>query len=343
MSAGAAGMSYDAAITVRACAPADEPAVLELLQAAFGRWPRGVEGVRPEQFFRWKHSESPFGRSALLVAEADGAAVGFLALMPWRLRFGEHVHTTTRGVDLVVDPAAQRRGISMRLIAAARKGYDSEIVMGWSNPNERSRVGVLKSGRRRVDGIPRFVGAGAVTWAGVKRLALHGGVEPAHAGRAAHDAAAVLADESMLRAVLGRAGAGPDRIETARSTEFLRWRYGRPGAYRALVAEDRDGRPALAIFQTQRRGLLRTAHVVELLVARDDVKLARRLTRGVRRAANADFVACAFASPRTALHCGFVPAPGAAMIAANPLRDGLQPDPTLPGSWALSLGDLELI
>lgn len=318
--------------------------MLALLQAAFGRWPRGVDGVGAEEFFRWKHDESPFGRSLLLVAEVAGATAGFLALMPWWLRFGERVHPTMRGVDLVVDPSAQRRGISMRLIAAARESYGSEIAMGWSNPNERSRVGVLKSGRRRVAGIPRFVGAGAVTWAGVKRLAVHGGVEPVDAVAAAHDAATVLADEAMLRDVLERARVRSQRIETARSAAFLRWRYGRPGAYRALVVEDRQGQPALAIFQCQRRGLLRTAHIFELLVASDDAKLARRLTRGVRRAANADLVACAFPSPLAAAKCGFVRAPaGAAMIAANPLRDGLRPDPTLPGSWALSLGDLELI
>jgi hypothetical protein len=31
------------------------------------------------------------------------------------------------------------------------------------------------------------------------------------------------------------------------------------------------------------------------------------------------------------------------MIATNPLHAELAPDPTLPRSWALSLGDLELV
>jgi hypothetical protein len=38
-----------------------------------------------------------------------------------------------------------------------------------------------------------------------------------------------------------------------------------------------------------------------------------------------------------------VRAPGTVAIAANPLWQGLHPDPAVTGSWALSLGDLELL
>jgi GNAT superfamily N-acetyltransferase len=335
-------MPRDDTVTVRTCEPEDEAAVLALLQAAFGRWPRRASGVPVEEFFRWKHRESPFGRSDLLLAEADRAVAGFVALMPWRLRIGAEVHMTVRGVDIAVHPAAQRRGVAARMIAAVRERYSSDIALGWSNPNQLSRGGVLRSGRRRVDVIPRFVGIGALAPRSLRRAALNEAVEPAPGEGGAHEAAAVLADDSTLRDVLDRAGAGPRWIETARSPDFLRWRYGRPGAYQALVAEDRDRR-ALAIFRTRRRGRLRMAHILELLAAPGEAKLARSLIRGVRRASGAEVLVCAFPSPRAAARCGFVHAPGAMVIAANPLRENLRPDPTQPGSWALSLGDLELI
>ncbi|HEY2570920.1 MAG TPA: hypothetical protein VGI27_05580, partial [Solirubrobacteraceae bacterium] len=70
---------------MRDFADEDEPRVLELLQDAFGAWPRGWDGVQPAEFFRWKHHASPFGRSTMLVAELDGELAGFIALMPWRL------------------------------------------------------------------------------------------------------------------------------------------------------------------------------------------------------------------------------------------------------------------
>jgi hypothetical protein len=63
----------------------------------------------------------------------------------------------------------------------------------------------------------------------------------------------------------------------------------------------------------------------------------------VRRATATDLVVCAMTSWRTAATCGLVRARGDAMIAANPLRADLHPDPTNAMSWALSLGDLELI
>jgi GNAT superfamily N-acetyltransferase len=336
-------MSVDGAVSVRSFEDADERAVIDLLHAAFGRWPRGIEGVRAQEFFRWKHRGSPFGRSVLLVGEADGVPLGFLALMPWRLRFGEQIHLTMRGVDLAVDPAAQRRGISMKLIAAVRERYGAEVAMGWSNPNQRSRTRVLKSGRRRVDGLPRFVGLGAPAWGAVRRLALHGGVPLAPVEQGGEEAAVVLGDETLLAHALGRADNVAPRIETARSTEFLRWRYGPPNAYKALTAEGVGGRAGVAVFRTQRHGRLRVAHIYELLSEQKDRDLSRALVRDVRRVTQSDLVVCAFSSWRMAARCGLAPAPTAATVAVNPLLDGLEPDPTDPASWALSLGDLELI
>ncbi len=321
----------------------DLPRVLELLQGAFGRWPLGIEGAEPQAFFRWKHRESPFGHSIVLVAEADGALAGCIALMPWRLRFGGRIRQTMRGVDLAVDPAVQRRGVSMQLIAATRARYSEEIAMSWSNPNERSRTGVLKSGRRRVGGLPRFAGTGALTWESVKRLAVHGGAAAALVGRETDGAASVLGDDALLERALSSSATDGERISTARDPDFLRWRYGRLNVYRALCVKDRRGQVGVAIFRVQHQGRFSVAHIHELLIERDDARLTRTLVRDVRRASAADLVVCALTSWRTAALSGLVRAPGSAMIAANPLHDDLAPDPTLRRSWALSLGDLELI
>ncbi len=335
------GSLTDAPIAVRPFGGADRAGVLEILGAAFGHWPRALEGVAPGEFFSWKHEQSPFGRSILLVAEADDALVGFLALMPWRLSLQGEAHQTIRGVDIAVHPSAQRRGVSVALIAAARGCYDEQIALGWSNPNERSRRGVLRSGRRRVGLLPRYAGLGSPVWRAAR--ATRRAQEPSDGARAEREIASVLDDDALLARALTPGGWRRSSIATARDPEFLRWRYGRWSAYRALVAEDRSGRHGVAIFRVQGHGRLRVAHVCELLVERDAVSLARRLLRGVRRAAASDVVVCAMTSRRTAAACGLVRVPGGATIAANPLRDDLRPDPTEARSWALSLGDLELI
>lgn len=335
------GPPADASVAVRPFGAADRAGVLEILAAAFGRWPRALEGVSPEEFFDWKHEQSPFGRSILLVAEADGALAGFLALMPWRLSLHGEPHRTIRGVDIAVHPSAQRRGVSVPLIAAARGCYDETIALGWSNPNDRSRRGVLRSGRRRVAGLPRYAGLGSPT---ARAAAILGPTRNASAGDGAErEIATVLADDALLARALTPGGEPRPTIATARDPEFLRWRYGRWSAYRVHVAEDRSGRQGVAIFRVQRHGRFCVAHVCELLVERNAVSLARMLVHGVRRAAAADVVVCAMSSWRAAAACGLLRAPGGATVAANPLRDDLRPDPTEAGSWALSLGDLELI
>ena len=73
-----------ASFRVRPFQPHDEAAVLELLPAAFGPWPRALQDVPRAEFFRWKTQRCPFGPSLSLVAEEDGQIIGFLAQLLWR-------------------------------------------------------------------------------------------------------------------------------------------------------------------------------------------------------------------------------------------------------------------
>jgi predicted N-acetyltransferase YhbS len=141
-------ISLDDAVAVRAFQAEDEPGVLEVLRAAFGQWPRDIESSAASEFFRWKHSASPFGRSRLLVAEADGALIGCHAYMPWRLDTGKRVLCTMRGVDLAVHPSYRRLGVSMAMRAAA--SFPDDVAFMWSNPNKENRPGALKAGMRTV-------------------------------------------------------------------------------------------------------------------------------------------------------------------------------------------------
>jgi len=56
-----------------------------------------------------------------------------------------------------------------------------------------------------------------------------------------------------------------------------------------------------------------------------------------------DFLACSLPSRAHAARAGFLTSPHRTLLTANPLRDDLHPDPTLPASWDLSLGDLDLL
>jgi len=323
-------------VTVCAYREENEPAVLALLARAFGRWPTGLD-AEPGAFFRWKHENSPFGPSTRLVAKIDGEIAGFLALMPWRLRFGDAICDTMRGVDIAVAPDFQGSGVANALITESRSSYSSDIAMSWSNPNERSRPVVLNAGRKRVDGLPRFVGFGGAALGTAKRLFASSPPSPAD-----ESLVAALADEAFVERVVS--GPGPmERISTAYDVDFLRWRYGQQGPYRAVVSEHPRAGAGIAIFRTQMHGRFSVARVCELLSEHGDERVLRELVRQVRQRARTNFLVSAFASSRAAGRCGLVRSRRTAMIAANPLHDGLAPNPTQASAWALSLGDLELI
>jgi GNAT superfamily N-acetyltransferase len=320
---------------VRPFLPEDEAPVLELLQASFGCWPPAGIELDAAEFLRWKHFECPFGRSLLLVAEVDGQIAGFQGRVSWRLRAGARAIETMRGADLAVHPRFRRRGVSQAIRRAAV--FPPQIEFTWSNPNPQSEHGSRKFGRRAVPAQPHFLRPHrplllCPPW---RRRTSRSPDAPPRID--APLARSVLLDGAFASGLLDAHAPDP-RLHTARSLDYLRWRYGRFGEYRALRA---DG--ALAIFRVRRHRSLWLADVTELLVADGDARSMREVLHGVRETCDVDATCCSFASHSLAARGGFVRCPQDGVLMVTPLRDDLAPDPTKPGSWVLSRGDLELI
>jgi GNAT superfamily N-acetyltransferase len=331
------------AVKVRAFVADDEPGVLEVLQAAFGRWPRGIHGVAPNEFFRWKHVDGPLGPSILLVAEADGAVIGFAAYMPWRFRAGEEILVTARGVDFAVHPSHRRRGVSVALIKAAARHCSGDVAFIWSNPNEKIRPGSLSSGRRQVGRFPHFIRPHGPLLGTIKRAWAGGSRTPGHLRIGADPAAEILRDGAHASLLLARTKQPGDRLVTVKDLAYLRWRYGRFEEYRAVRADAGADRSGMVIFRPRRHGRFWVSHVCELFVEQDDLRLARRLLRSVRDAAPADFLSCSFPSRHDAARSGFAQCDRGTAVTAYPLQRNLTLDPTQSASWNLSIGDLELL
>ena len=132
-------------IVVRAWHDDDLPHVLELLQAALGG---GPAGVRPAEFFRWKHLENPFGRSFMLVAEADGRldrppGVHALAVPGRERTFTPCARSTRRPIRTT------KAGECSRCSRGARsRSMRGEVDLVFNTPNEKSLPGYLKMGWR---------------------------------------------------------------------------------------------------------------------------------------------------------------------------------------------------
>jgi GNAT superfamily N-acetyltransferase len=334
-------------VTVRPYRDEDALSVNELLTVSLGN---GPAGERSAEFFRWKHLSNPFGRSFMLVAEADGRIVGFRALMRWRFRARSGAINAVRAVDTATHPDHQRRGIFSLLTEEALRALRGEVDLVFNTPNEKSLPGYLKLGWHLIEQIRPSVRVRKPLRVarGVRTLrVLEAGSRSWERPVDGEPAASVLRDDQAL-SLIAAAAQEEDRFHTPRDVAFLRWRYGAAPHldYWAVRVERAGSLQGLALFRVRPRGILWETAVLDVLVPRGDVRTASRLLRKVILAADVDHVGCRFPTAstvaRAARRHGFVPAPATAPFVVNPLRGGLRPDPAIATSWALTLGDLEV-
>jgi ribosomal protein S18 acetylase RimI-like enzyme len=343
---------------VRPFAPEDLPAVLHLLDASLGG---GPAGRRPPEFFRWKHLESPFGPSFMLVAADGERLVGLRAFMRWRFNADGRTVEAARPVDTATHPDYQGMGIFTRLTRELLDAVAGEVDLVFNTPNAKSGPGYLKLGWHEVGRMPvavrvrrpgrlagELAGRVAASAAGRELRPVDAGQGlPAPVPARAVPVRRVLARDAEVQQLLAREPAGATGLRTPRDVAYLRWRYGAAPllGYHAVTVE-RDGQLAgLAVFRVRRRGGLWESTIAEVL-AGGDPGIARRLLRRVAAAAPVDHLTL-HAPPGSGMAVvahlsGFLPTPAGIRLVVNPLRKDLRPAPTGRGAWALTLGDLEV-
>jgi GNAT superfamily N-acetyltransferase len=324
----------EAAVSVRRAAADDRRAVLELLAVSLG-WERGPVFA---DFFEWKHEHNPFGRSPGWVAVADGRIVGFRTFLQWQFDHADgRRRRAVRAVDTATLPDHQGRGVFRRLTLEAAEdlrgdGYD----FVFNTPNPKSRAGYLKMGWTDVGRVQAAVRVAGV--AGARRL-LSSRVRAERWSlpvRAGVPAAELLADarvEKLLCRLPPAAG-----FRTARTVDYLRWRYGHaPLGYRAIAADD-DPASGIVVFRVRRRGNATEVSVCDVLVPDGVTSTKLELLCKVARTTAADYAVLVGSS---SLRAGYFPIPRRGpLLTWRPLADPAPP-PSLR-DLELSLGDMEL-
>lgn len=338
----------DSHVEVRPYRDEDEHAVLRLLAVSLGD---GPAGSRTPEFFRWKHLANPFGRSCILVAEADGELVGLRTFMRWQFRSDGRVIRAVRAVDTATHPVHQRRGIFTHLTRAALDLLRGEADLIFNTPNARSLPGYLKLGWRVVGTVPVGIRVRhPIIFARGLSTARSGNVVAHRPRPAVHaePAAEALADADEINDLLATTKRFQGRWGTPGGVDYLRWRYAEAPLldYRALRIW-RGGRlRGLGLFRVRPRGSLWETTVGELILPPDGVVEAGRLLQRIARAAAVDHVTCSFPAGSTARRAarrrGFVPSPFGPTLVVNRLAEGVDPDPARLRAWGLSLGDLEV-
>jgi hypothetical protein len=160
----------------------------------------------------------------------------------------------------------------------------------FNTPNDQSRPGYLKMGWRVVGRPPVSVRLGSVPSA-VRmvrsREPAHRWSEPSAIGE---PASAFLAAAAAPIGELLASQPKSRGIRTARSVDYLSWRYGAEFlGYRAVPANEGVER-GVVICRVRRRGAARELVLDELLVPDGDSRLASAMVRTLAAEADADYI-----------------------------------------------------
>ncbi len=336
-------------VAVRRAATNETPDIVNLVVRSMGGGPEPWS----QAFWLWKHVHNPFGASAVLVAEDNGALVGLRAFMRWNWQIGGKTICTVRAVDTATDPEYRGRGIFKRLTLQLRDEMAAEGVrFVYNTPNAQSRPGYLKMG-----------------WSLVGKPALW--IRPVHPVRLAKamrsrglsgkertpplvDAKPVddILDDSGVQALLEDVQtAADDRFHTRVGLEYLRWRYQQiPGFAYYAVSQGAGADGALVIFRTRCRGAVREMRLCELVVGTSALasRHLRSLLRRVPKLADVDVI-IAMAAGRGALKRALlkslylpVPKVGPILTAYDLAEEQGGVSPLSLANWGASIGDLEL-
>lgn len=99
------------------------------------------------EILKWKHLETPFGKSSSVVAVDDNRIVGVVFVMRYifRNRLGEEIKCI-RFFDACTDKEQRGKGVFKSLMNLGFELYKNEYDFSFSNPNRASLAGHLRVG-----------------------------------------------------------------------------------------------------------------------------------------------------------------------------------------------------
>jgi len=345
--------------TIRSYDGADEEQVLNLMRLSLGE---SVNHQRSSDFWRWKHSSSPFGPSYVRVACAeDGQLVGMRAFQRWEFNIGGRELKAVRAVDTATHPGFRRMGVFSALTQevvrdVARDGVD----LIFNTPNQEVLPGYLKLGWTHVTRVqPRIKVLNYSNFAlGLVRDRLG-----KQSSRNFSPAELFRLKPRQFRDILGKPQAveslvrkdsecsgAQGIIRTHRSIDYLEWRYANHPfiPYWTVTVDHGHDLLSCAIFRTNTRYGLREVVLSELLLAESDVDLALETLKKIKACVRADFLISEFplgSTQRLALdRSGFRTAPKQGInFAVKALAEQLPLNPLKFENWGLTIGDIELL
>jgi GNAT superfamily N-acetyltransferase len=255
-------MSSERDWTLRYYRDGDEQGILDLLTAAFGRWPAVDIDVPPIDHLRWKLTSDPLALKSHYVAVAnDGRIIGVQIIIVQHLKYGDRMLLADTCTDYAVHPDFQGRGLSREIWNFDPDYFAStfDLIISISDsPVVLHQVKTIGWGRPL---------ANTIEWLEYTEP------PPARATSTVQVATVREFDERIdefCGAVLA-----PFELAIARDRSYLNWRYAdsRAGRHTICIAEEGGRLVGYAVYAISRS----KGFVAELLVLPDRLDVVETL------------------------------------------------------------------
>jgi GNAT superfamily N-acetyltransferase len=328
--------------TVREMVSSDTEDVLRLLELCMPNSPI----PRKKDFWEWKHFKNPFGASPGLLAFSNSVLIGIRVFMRWTWVSGVNEVAAVRAVDTATHPDWRGRKIFQNLTGALLEQMKSQgVSFVFNTPNRFSLPGYLRMGWQAVSKVPLWI-------------------KPVHPLRFIAQFPRRKTDEWILQdhskslaQILDQADLtehfempGEKRYHTARTVQYLRWRYKEIPHFSYHSKWGKEGNAfALLIFRKRIRKNFRELSMSEIVMSPNDagIAIARRLLKEIAFESGAHYMIATAAAGTEQIKvlrsCGFLPTGKIGpVLTVRMLNPPTGPDPLTWSSWSCSIGDLEL-
>jgi len=229
--------------TLRYYRDGDEEGILELLTAAFGRWPGVDIAVAPIDYLRWKLNSHPIAPQFHYVAVADERIIGCQLIVVQRLKCGDRELLADTCTDYAVHPDYQGRGLSREIWEFDPKRFAATFDLLINITDSRAVKHQIKT-----IGHSRTL-ANELEW-----LELPVAAPRADAAPPSHVTLRTAAEFDERTDEFCRDALRPFDLAIVRDRTYLNWRFGDPraGRYTIRLAEDGGRLLGYAVFATSR-------------------------------------------------------------------------------------------
>lgn len=311
---------------IREATSSDIPEIIRVLRASIGE----TKLPKTEEIWKFKHFESPFGDSLVLLAVISGKIIGVRAFMKWEWNLNGTRFSALRAVDTGVLPEHQGKGVFKALNSAGLELAKSRgEYFIFNTPNSKSLPANIKMGWNRIDKLK------IVFMPGNFRNLISKNENFQY--KKLKDLTA-LDLQGLLDAYNDSQSKG-GKIFTTKSPAYLQWRYEKNPLQEYEIIADRDFYLAGYLKQHKHFTELRiTEHIHHNQIGLDKIKSA---ISEMNKMFRAELIS--YTSGLNLSSFQFSAKLGPVMVFRN-LSLGTEPENKISNinNWSYTLGDLEL-